>query len=70
MFPPALFPVLMLANALSFAESHNLIIAVDGNRVRNVPDLVEAVQDTQKGDAVYLTIVRKGERKQIVVHVQ
>ncbi len=69
-FPPALFRVLMLAIALSFAESHDLIIAVDGNRVRNTLDLIEAVQDTQKGDAVYLTIVRKGERKQIVVHVQ
>ena len=70
MFPPALIPILMLANSRSSAESLDLIIAVDGNRVRNTLDLVEAVQYASRGDAVYLTIVRKGQRKQLLVRVQ
>jgi S1-C subfamily serine protease len=72
LFPPALIPIVMLAqtHVRSPVESLDLVIAVDGNRVRNTLDLVEAVQDTSKGDAVYLTIVRDGQRKQIVVRVQ
>jgi hypothetical protein len=31
---------------------------------------VEAVQDIRTGDAVYLTIVGRGQRKQVVVHVR
>ena len=70
LFPPAMIPILLIAHVGSSGESLDLIIAIDGNRVRNTMDLIEAVQDIRKGDAVYLTIVRNGQRKQLVVHVQ
>jgi S1-C subfamily serine protease len=70
LFPPAVIPIIMLAHVRSSGVSVDLIIAVDGNRVRNTLDLVEAVQDIRKGDAVYLTIVRNRQRKHLVVHVQ
>jgi hypothetical protein len=31
---------------------------------------VDAVQDVRTGDAVYLTIARQGQRKQVVVRVR
>ena len=49
MFPPAIFAVVMIAHARSSAEALDLIIAVDGNRVRNTLDLIEAVEDAHKG---------------------
>ena len=71
LFPPAVIPILLVAHVRSSGESPvDVIIAVDGNRVRNTLDLIEAVQDVRKGDAVYLTIVRDGQRKQVIVHVQ
>lgn len=70
LFPPAVIPILLVAHVGSSSGSVDVIIAVDGNRVRNTLDLIEAVQDSRKGDAVYLTIVRNGQRKQMVVHVQ
>ena len=69
-FPPAVMAVAMLASQRDHAESCDLIIAVDGTRVRNTVDLVDALQDIRTGDAVYLTIVRQGQRKQVVVHVR
>ena len=70
LFPPAVIAVAMLANARGAAESLDLIIAVDGNRIRNTMDLVDAVQDARQGDTVYLTIVRNGQRKHVAVRVQ
>jgi len=70
LFPPAVIAVAILASQRHQAESCDLIIAVDGTRVRNTVDLADAVQDIRTGDAVYLTIVRQGQRKQVVVHVR
>jgi len=70
LFPPAVIPILLVAHVRSSGEAADVIIAVDGNRVRNTLDLMEAVQDIRTGDAVYLTIVRNGQRKQVVVHVR
>jgi S1-C subfamily serine protease len=70
LFPPAVMAVAILAGQRDHAESCDLIIAVDGTRVRNTVDLVDAMQDIRTGDAVYLTIVRQGQRKQVVVHVR
>jgi S1-C subfamily serine protease len=65
-FPPAIFAVVILANS-RLGESYDLIIGVDGNRVKNTLELVQAVQDTEPGDRIYLAIVRKGRRLQIAV---
>jgi len=70
LFPPAVIAVVMLANARGAGESLDLIIAVDGARVRNTMDLVDAVQEAHQGDTVYLTIVRNGQRKHVTVRVQ
>jgi S1-C subfamily serine protease len=70
LFPPAIMAVAILASERHNAESCDLIIAVDGTRVRNTLELVDAVQDIRTGDAVYLTIVRQRQRKQVVVHVR
>lgn len=69
MFPPAIIAVVMVAHAREAAETYDLIIAIDGNRVRNTLDLVDAVQEAGTGDVIYLTIVRSGLRQQLVVHV-
>jgi S1-C subfamily serine protease len=68
-FPPALIGVALLANS-NIGESHDLVIAVDGYRVRNILDLVEPVEGTQSGDTVYLVIVRNGHRLQVPIQVR
>jgi S1-C subfamily serine protease len=67
-FPPALIGVAMLYST-HIGESHDLVIAVDGNRVRNTLDLVQPVEATQSGDTVYLAIVRSGQRLQVPVQI-
>jgi S1-C subfamily serine protease len=67
-FPPLIVPVLILACS-GVGQSFDLIIGVDGNRVCNTFELVQAVQDTQAGDMVYLAVVREGRRIQIAVRV-
>jgi S1-C subfamily serine protease len=61
-FPPALMVVMALSKA---AESHEMIIAVDGNRTRGVTDFEEAIRKVEAGEVVYLTVVRHGRREQI-----
>jgi S1-C subfamily serine protease len=48
-------------------KSWDLIVGVDGYRVKNAFDLMQALQEAQPGDKVYLAIVRKGRRMQIVL---
>jgi len=47
------------------AESHEMIIAVDGNRTCDVTDFEEAMRKVETGEVVYLTVVRHGRREQI-----
>jgi hypothetical protein len=61
-FPPAVIGVIALSKA---AESHEMIIAVDGNRTCDVTDFEEAMRKVETGEVVYLTVVRHGRREQI-----
>jgi S1-C subfamily serine protease len=68
-FPPAIIAVALLANS-RIGQSFDLIIGVDGIRVRNTFELVQAVADVRPGDTVYLAMVREGRRIQVAVPVQ
>jgi hypothetical protein len=67
-FPPAIIAVALLANS-RIGQSYDLIIGVDGIRVRNTFELVQAVADVRPGDTVYLAMVREGRRIQVAVPV-
>jgi len=62
-FPPAIA-------GLGFVETHigesfDLVIGVDGHRIRNITDFQDAISDLRIGDVIYLTVVRSGKRLQI-----
>ncbi len=40
-------------------ESHETIIAVDGERTRDVTDFEEANEKAEAGEVVYLTVVQR-----------
>jgi S1-C subfamily serine protease len=48
-------------------QGGDLIIAVDGSRVRSLLDFANEIREAQPGEIVYLTIVRAGIRKQIPI---
>lgn len=63
-FPPAMMGVMALSG---IGESHQTIIAVDGERTRDVTDFEEAIEKAEAGEVVYLTVVSGGRREQIRV---
>src|SRR5579885_2850971 len=65
-FPPAL-AALGLVEQTRFGEAFDLIIAVDGQRVRAIPDFERAISQARLGDVIYLTILRHGRRLQVTV---
>ena len=67
-FPPAMF-VAMLAQQSDVGESHDLIIAVDGERTRNILDLQDALGRARDGEIVYLVVVRAGRRQCVAVRL-
>jgi hypothetical protein len=63
-FPPAI----LLIPALDYSaigESYDLIIGVDGARVRNFLDYQDRTRDAQPGETIYLSVVRDGKRLQM-----
>jgi S1-C subfamily serine protease len=48
-------------------KSQEFIIAVDGERTRDVTDFGAALNQADPGEVVYLTIVSDGQRKQVPV---
>jgi S1-C subfamily serine protease len=50
-------------------ESHVLIIAVDGERTRNLDDFMRAIGEAEAGEIVYLTVVSDGRRNQFRVEL-
>ena len=50
-------------------ESFDLIIGVDGRRVRHILDFQDLTSNVRPGDTVYLTIVRGGRRVQLPVQL-
>ena len=67
-FPPAMFGVVVL-QASGIGDSHELIIAVDGQRTRDVIDFDKAIEKAEGGEVVYLTVIRAGLREQIRVEL-
>lgn len=67
-FPPAIMAIPLVINA-GVEQSYDVIIGVDGNRVRNTFELFQAVQNAQPGDVFYLTVVRKARRMQVTVSI-
>ena len=64
LFPPALMAVMALSK---IGEPHETIIAVDGERTRDVTEFEEAIEKADAGEVVYLTVVSGGRREQIRV---
>ncbi len=69
LFPPALIAVAMAANS-HIGMSYDLVVGVDGNRVRNTMDFMQTVAEAHSGDTIYLAIVRSGRRVQVPLHLQ
>jgi S1-C subfamily serine protease len=67
-FPPTLF-VATLVSQGDVGESHDLIIAVDGERTRNIADLQDALSLADDGEIVYLVVVRGGRRQCVAVRL-
>src|SRR5579863_3589623 len=55
LFPPALIGVLILANS-HVGMSYDLVVGVDGLRVRNTMEFMQSVADARPGDTLYLVI--------------
>lgn len=51
------------------SQSHELIIAVDGQRTRDVTDFGEAIAKAEAGQFVYLTVLSRGQREQLRVEL-
>jgi S1-C subfamily serine protease len=68
LFPPALVAVAMVANS-HIGMSYDLVVGVDGQRVRNTMDLMQSIGQARPGDTLYLVVVRSGRRVQVPVHL-
>jgi hypothetical protein len=67
-FPPAI----LLLPALDYAaigENYDLIIGIDGARVRNFLDYQDRTRDLMPGEMIYLSVVRDGKRLQLTMTV-
>jgi len=67
-FPPAMLGVVALQQS-GIGQSRELIIAVDGQRTRDVTDLGEAIEKAEAGEFVYLTILSHSQREQLRVEL-
>jgi S1-C subfamily serine protease len=65
-----LAPVIQLLRPIdhmSMFDDRDVILALDGERIRNILDLADRVQSLARGDRIYLTIARRGRRVQICI---
>jgi len=67
-FPPAMLGVMALQQS-GIGQSRELIIAVDGQRTRDVTDFGEAIEKAEAGEVVYLTVLSRGQREQLRVEL-
>ena len=65
-FPPTIM-VLMAVSGSGIGDSHDLIIAVDGQRTRNIVEFEDALGKAEPGQSVYLVIARANRRQQLRV---
>jgi S1-C subfamily serine protease len=59
-FPPAAMLGAIVMQQSGIGQSHDLIIAVDAQRTRNVGELESALSQAEPGETVYLTIATGG----------
>jgi S1-C subfamily serine protease len=67
-FPPVMFMAILVSQG-DVGESHDFIIAVDGERTRNVADLQDALSREDGGEIVYLVVARAGRRECVAVRL-
>jgi S1-C subfamily serine protease len=67
-FPPAMLGVLALQQS-GIGQSHELIIAIDGQRTRDITDFGEAIEKADAGEFVYMTVLSRGQREQLRVEL-
>lgn len=67
-FPPAIVAVAVIDES-GVGETFDLVIGVDGRRVRHILDFQDLTSNVRPGDTVYLTIVRSGKRVQLPVQI-
>jgi hypothetical protein len=67
-FPPAIVAVAVIDQS-GIGENFDLVIGVDGRRVRHILDFQDFTSNVRPGDTVYLTIVRAGKRVQVPVQI-
>jgi hypothetical protein len=61
-------PVMMLApifDASKTGDHYDMIVGIDGYRVRDALDFADCMRDLQPNQPVYLSLVRDGVRKQL-----
>lgn len=63
-FLPPLFVALPMVDEAEIGESQDLIIAVDGDRIRNAYDLDAHLRGLGPRDLIYLTVLRQQRRYQ------
>jgi S1-C subfamily serine protease len=68
-FPPAAMLGAIVMQQSGIGQLHDLIIAVDAQRTRNVYELESALSQAEPGETVYLTIVTVGRREQVRVNL-
>ncbi|WP_304820816.1 PDZ domain-containing protein [Candidatus Binatus sp.] len=66
---PAAMVVVPLMEYMQVGESYDLIIGIDGSRVKNFLDFEDQMRDVQPGELIYFSIVRNGKRLQVAVPV-
>jgi hypothetical protein len=66
-FPPAILVAAPIIDETEAARPYDLIIGVDGCRVRNLFDFEDLTRDLKRSDIVYLSVVRDGRRMQVTV---
>lgn len=67
-FPPAIVAVGIIGQT-HVGESYDLIIGVDGQRVRHIIDFEDMTANDKPGETLYLMIVRDGKRMQLPVQL-
>jgi S1-C subfamily serine protease len=67
-FPPAIGALSIVERGRT-GESFDLIIGVDGQRIRYIPHFQAAISNLRDGDVIYLTLVRDGKRLQMPMRI-
>ena len=65
-FPPAMM-LAPLIDASHAGDRYDMIVGVDGYRVRDALDFADSMRDAQPGQTIYLSIIRDGARAQLPV---